>query len=157
MWIKIIGSILLCASGGFSAFSLCRFHRRRLDTTDGYISLVYYIKGQVDCYARPIGDILQSLPPDILRSCNCPRGARSLDELIGESRIYLDRESFRLMTAFSNEFGSIFREEQTRRCEHYATLLRERRAEIAGRLASEMRSGSAICICLSICLAILLW
>ena len=157
MWIKIIGSILLCASGAFSAISLCRFHRRRLETTDGFISLIYYIKGQVDCYARPIGDILLSLPPEILRACNCPRGANSLEELILESRIYLDRESLRLVTSFSSEFGSIFREEQTRRCDHYITLLRERRGEIASRLSSEMRSGSAICICISLGLAILLW
>ena len=157
MWIKIIGSILLCASGGFSAVSLCRYHRRKLDTADGFIALIYYIKGQVDCYARPIGDILLSLPPEILRDCNCPSGARTLEELVSASKIYLDRESLRLLTSFSGEFGSIFREEQTRRCEHYASQLKLRRDDIASRLTAEMRSGSAICICISLCLAILLW
>ena len=157
MWIKLIGSVLLCASGAFSALSLCRFHRRRLDTTDGFISLIYYVKGQVDCYARPIGDILRSLPPELLRACNCPRGASSLEELILESRIYLDRESLRLLSSFASEFGSIFREEQTKRCDHYIALLRDRRGEIANKLSSEMRSGSAVCICVSLCLAILLW
>ncbi|MBO5683302.1 MAG: hypothetical protein J6S10_04910 [Clostridia bacterium] len=157
IWVKIIGSALLCASGGFSALSLCRYHRRKLDTVDGFISLIYYIKGQVDCYARPIGDILFSLPPEILRDCNCPAGATSLEELVNKSRIYLDRESLRLVTSFSSEFGSIFREEQTRRCEHYASQLSLRRDDIAARLSAEMRSGSAICICTSLCLAILLW
>ena len=157
IWIKIIGSVLISASGGFSALSLCRYHRRKLDTVDGFISLIYYIKGQVDCYARPIGDILFSLPPEILRDCNCPAGATSLEEMVNSSRIYLDRESLRLLTSFSGEFGSIFREEQTRRCEHYAARLRARRDEIADRLTAEMRSGSAICICISLCLAILLW
>ena len=157
MWIKVIGSILLALTGVTSAISICRYHRRRLDTLDGFVSLIYYIKGQVDCYARPISDILHSLPPEILRACNCPRGANSLEDLILESKIYLDSESLRLVTAFSSEFGSIFREEQTRRCDHYITLLRDRRGEIAGRISSEMRSGSAICICLSLCLAILLW
>lgn len=157
MLIKIIGSLFLCASGVFSALSLCRYHRRRLDTTDGFISLIYYIKGQVDCYARPIGDILHSLPPEILRDCNCPAGAGSLEELVSESKIYLDRETLRLLTSFSSEFGSIFREEQTRRCDHYISLLRERRGDIANRLPAEMRSGSAICICIALCLAILLW
>lgn len=157
MLIKIIGSVLICLSGLACAFSICRYYRKRQDTMDGFISLIYYIRGQVDCYARPIGDILASLPAEILRDCNCPRGALSLDELVNESRMYLDRESLRLLTAFSNEFGSIFREEQARRCDHYIALLRDRRSLLAARLPYEMRSASAICICASICLAILLW
>lgn len=157
MWIKLIGSIFLALSGAFSAISICRYHRRRLDTIDGFISLIYYVKGQVDCYARPIGDILRSMPSEILRDCNCPKGAWSLEELVEESKIYLDPESLRLMTSFATEFGSIFREEQTRRCEHYAAELRARRAYISDKLSGEMRSGSAICIGISLCLVILLW
>lgn len=157
MLIKLGGGLFLCLSGLISAISLCRYCRRRLDTLDGFISLIQYIKGQVECYARPIGDILSSLPPEILQDCNCPVGASSLDELIEESRIYLDRDSLRLLTAFSGEFGSIFREEQVRRCDHYAARLRERRTLISDRLSGEMRSGAALCIGLSLCLIILLW
>ena len=141
----------------FSAISICRYHRRRLNTMDGFISLIYYIKGQVDCYARPIGDILHSLPPEILRDCNCPKGASSLEELVEESKIYLDPESLRLLTSFATEFGSIFREEQTRRCEHYASELGARRAYVSEKMIGEMRSGSAISIGISLCLVILLW
>ena len=137
--------------------SLCRYHRRRLETLDGFISLIYYIKGQVDCYARPIGDILASLPPEILRDCNCPEGVGSLEETVSESKIYLDRDSLRLLASFSSEFGSTFREEQTRRCEHYISVLRDKRAVVAGRLSADVRSGSAVCICVSLCLMILLW
>lgn len=157
MWIKLIGSILLGLSGAVSAISVCRFHRRRLDTLDGFISLIYYIKGQVDCYARPIGDIMLGLPPEILRDCNCPRGASTLDELIEESRVYLNREELRLLCSFASEFGSTFREEQTRRCGHYIEMLRDRRAAVSERLVGEMRSGSALCVCVSICLMLLLW
>lgn len=155
--LKISGGILLILTGGISAFSLCRYCRKRMDTLDGFISLLQYIKGQVECYARPIDDIISSLPPDLLRYCNCPTGANGLDELIDESRIYLDRESLRQLTAFAGEFGSTFREEQVQRCEYYASSLRERRQVVAERLASEMRSGCAVCICVTVSLAIILW
>lgn len=157
MWIKVIGSILLALTGTVSAISVCRYHRRRLDTLDGFVSLIYYIKGQVDCYARPIGDILHSLPPEILVDCNCRGGADSLEELINESKIYLDRESLRLLTSFSGEFGSIFREEQTRRCDHYASELKGRRELVSRELVGNVRSGCAVCIGVSLCLVILLW
>lgn len=155
--IKLIGGILLFATGGLTAVSLCRYCRKRLETLDGFVSLIQYVKGQVECYARPIDDILASLPPEILRDCNCPTGASSLDELIEASSIYLDRDSHRHLVAFSGEFGSIFREEQARRCQHYASLLGERRQAVAERLVSEMRSGCAVCICVTVSLAILLW
>lgn len=157
MLIKIIGSVLLAASGLCASVSLCRYCRRRLDTLDGFIALIFYIKGQVDCYARPIGEIVATLSPEILRDCNCPTGASSIEELISESKIYLDRECLRLVSAFSSEFGSVFREEQSKRCEHYISLLGERRARICDRLLPEMRAGSAVCICSALCLLILLW
>ncbi len=157
MLLKLIGTIFLALSGGAAAISLRIYQRRRLDTLDGFISLIYYIKGQVDCYARPIGDIMLSLPPEILRGCNCPKGASSLEELIDESRIYMDRETLRLVSAFSSEFGSIFREEQARRCDHYVSALRDLRDHVATRGEGEMRSGGAVCICVALCLAILLW
>ena len=157
MWIKVLGSGLLALSGIVSAVSLRIYHRKRLDTLDGFISLIFYIKGQVDCYARPIGDIMFSLPPEILRACNCPRGAATLEDLIDESKLYLDREGLRLLTSFSTEFGSIFREEQARRCDHYISLLTSLREQLSGRIEGEMRSGSAVCICVSLCLAVLLW
>ena len=157
MLVKIIGSVLLALSGVVASVSLCRYCRRRLDTLDGFIALIFYIKGQVECYARPIGEIIASLSPEILRDLNCPTGASSIEELVGESRIYLDRESLRLVSAFSQEFGSVFREEQSKRCDYYIGLLGERRARISERLLPEMRAGSAVCICSSLCLLILLW
>ena len=157
MLLKVLGTVLLALSGAVAALSLRLFHRKRVDTLDGFISLIYYIKGQVDCYARPIGDIMLSLPPEILRGCNCPMGAASLEELIDESRIYLDREGLRLVTAFATEFGSIFREEQARRCDHYIAMLTSLREQIASRAEGEMRSGGAVCVCVALCLAILLW
>ena len=157
MWIKLLGSVLLGVSGVLSALSVCRFHRRRLDTLDGFISLILYIKGQVECYARPIGEILSELPAEILRDCNCPMGAGSIEEMIEESRMYLDRDTLRLLLAFSGEFGSVFREEQTKRCDHYVLSLRDRRDAAAERVGGDMRSGCAACIGLAICVTILLW
>ena len=157
MFVKILGSLLLVCAGLVLALSICRYHRHRLDTLDGFVSLIYFIKGQVDCYARPVSEILEALPPEILLDCNCPEGASSLEELVSESKIYLDRDTLHYLTAFASEFGSTFREEQTRRCDHYIALLRDRRGLVSEGLLAEMRSKSALCICVSLCLAILLW
>lgn len=157
MLIKIIGSLAIIGAGVFCSVSLCGYHRRRLETLDGFISLIYYIKGQVECYARPIGEILGSLPPEILRDCGCPEGAGSLEELVKSSKHFFDRDTLRLLTSFYTEFGYAFREEQARRCEHYIAMLRDRRGLISEGIIAESRAESAICICACLCLTILLW
>ncbi len=155
--LKIIGSIVLVASGVLAALSYRGFEWRKLSTLDGFISLIFYIKGQIDCYARPRGEILESLPPEVFHACNCPRGARTLEEMIDASRIYLDEEPLRLLTSFASEFGSTFRVEQLRRCDHYISSLGEQRRIVAAEVKSKSRAGSAMWICLSLGLMILLW
>ncbi len=157
MIIKLIGSIILTLSGVGFALSLCRYQRRKLVTLDGFISLIRHIKGQIDCYARPIGDILMSLPPEIYHDCNCPMGAESIDEMINESKIYLEEEPLRLLRSFACEFGSTFREEQMRRCEHYIASLSEKREQLERTVESRSRAGSALWICGALSLTVLLW
>ena len=157
MLIKVIGSALLALAGAVSAISICRYHRRRLDTLDGFISLIHYIKGQVDCYALPIGEILSRLPAEIFYDCNCPEGADSIDEIVAECRIYLEEESLRLVEAFASEFGSTFREEQLRRCDHYISSLGAERRVLAEDVIKRSRVGSALWVCSSLAILILLW
>lgn len=157
MTVKLIGSLLLIVTGVGLAVTICQYQRRRLRTLDGLSALIYYIKGQVDCYARPLGAILAALPPEICRECNCPQGADSLEELVAACRVYLDEEALRHLEAFAAEFGSAFREEQVKRCDHYVGLLGTHREKLALRAGAESRVGSTLSIFLSLCLVILLW
>ena len=157
MTVKLIGGMIVVTSSIFVAVSHRKFQGKRLKTLDGFIALLMYIKGQVDCYALPLYEILMSIPPEILCDCNCPEGVESLDELICESKIYLEEESLRLLEAFSVEFGSTFREEQLRRCDFYLNSLVEERKRLSDEVIKRSRVGSALSICSSLGLLILLW
>lgn len=157
MILKIVGSIAVAISSVLIAVSHRRFLDKRLRTLDGFISLIMYIKGQVDCYSLPLCEILVSIPPEILCNCNCPEGVESLDELVSESKIYLGDESLRLLEAFCIEFGSVFRAEQLRRCDFYIESLVEVRKTLADDVIKSGRVGSALSICSSLGLLILLW
>ena len=69
MILKIIGSGILLLAGGYISLAIAAFERRRLWVLDGYISLIYYIKGQIDCYALPMTDILAQADPVVLAAC----------------------------------------------------------------------------------------
>ena len=157
MVIKLIGCGALALASVIMAVSYRRFEWKKLDTTDGFIALIFYIKGQIDCYSRPRSDILSTLPPEIFHACNCPRGTCTLEEMVEASRIYLDDEPLRLLVAFCSEFGSTFREEQLRRCDHYIAALSEQRRIIAAEVSSKSRAGSALWICAGLSAIILFW
>ena len=124
---------------------------------DGFISLLFYIKGQIDCYSLPLDKILSSVSEDILQSCNCREKPDSIEQMIKNSKIYLEDESMRLLNAFSAEFGSTYREEQLKRCDYYIQALSEQRRRLSDDLPAKSKIGSALCICSSLGIMIILW
>lgn len=166
MLYKVLGVILLLAAGGYVSVSVTGVERRRLGVLDSYISLLYYIKGQIGCYAMPVNDILWSADPSLLAAC-LGRGASSggdfqhppltLPDMIRDSRLYLEPETERLLTAFSSELGHTFREEQVARCDHYLEALGEERRRLAEALPGRIRMNSVLCLCCVMGVAVLLW
>ncbi len=155
--LKLIGSLCFGISGVIMAVSYGRFQTKKLTTLDGFISLLFYIKGQIDCFSRPRSDILSTLPAEVFCACNCPHGASTIDEVVEACREYLDEEPLRLVTAFSSEFGSTFRDEQLRRMDHYISALSEERRKVFTQVNSRRRSGSALWICACIGIIIMIW
>jgi len=157
MTVKLIGSLLFALSGVVMAMSYSRFQTKKLTTIDGFVSLLFYIKGQIDCFARPRSEILSTLPAEVFCACNCPHGAETLEELVEASKIYLDDEPLRLVASFASEFGSTFRDEQLRRCDYYISALSEERRRVFSEVQSRSRAGSALWICVCVGIIILLW
>ncbi len=170
---KILGGLILLVAGGYVSIAIGRFERRRLQVLDGYISLIYYIKGQIDCYAMPLADILAHADPTVLAACmgmDDAQGGRAplvlsamaaeeapLPAMVKESHIYLEPESERLLTTFVGELGHTFRSEQVARCDHYIHALSEERRRLYDTLPARVRVGSVLCLCCAIGAAVLLW
>lgn len=169
---KAIGGLLILGMGGYVSLSISRYERRRLRVLDAYISLIYYIKGQIDCYALPVGDILARADPALIAAClglerddrdtaellACFVGTDSpLPRLVNESRLYLEPESERLLRTFSGELGHTFRTEQVARCDYYISALTEERRKLFAALPARVRVSSVLCICCALGATVLLW
>ena len=162
---KVIGCIVLLIAGGYVSLAVVRFERRRLRVLDGYISLIYYIKGQIDCYAMPLVEILAHADPTLIAACLGLESASTLPALppaplptmVQESRLYLEPESERLLTTFTGELGSALRGEQVARCEYYIQALTEERKKLSDTLPARLRVSCVLCMCCATLAAILLW
>ena len=155
--IKILGVSLILSVGGIAALCAVRYEKKRLNVIDGWIDLILYIRSQIDCYLTPIDEILQSndrpFPDDKTED-----GARTdLPAILGASCVYLDGDAKRLLERFVGEIGSSYREDQLKRCDYCVGSLRTQRERIASALPSRTRLSAALCLCISIGTAILLW
>lgn len=146
-----------------------RMEKKRLLVLDGYISLIRYIKGQIDCYAMPVEDIMAMADPSLLDACAgrsrryIPLDARevtvwrALPDMIRESHLYLEPESERLLHLFAAELGQTYRTEQVMRCEQYIQALGEERRKLADTSPLRVRMNSTLCFCCALGVAVLLW
>ena len=151
--LKLFGGLLMALTGVILALSIYRFEQKKLRVIDSFISLIFHIKGQIDCYSLPLCDIMRALPADL----ELPRETEDFGQMLTHSRIYLDRESYRLLQRFFLEFGSLYRDEQLRRCDYYIEALGEQRRILFDDLPARAKIGGALCICSVIGLLIILW
>lgn len=154
--IKGIGALLILLVGGVAAYSTVRYEKKRLSVIDGWIDLILYIRGQIDCFLLPLDEILQRSDRRILDACMSPENATDLRAIYRASSIYLDGEVKRLLEGFVREAGAS-REEQLRLCDYYIAALRTQRERIALALPTRVRLCAVLCICISCGTAILLW
>ena len=155
--VKILGAVLILSVGGIAAFSAVRYEKKRLRVIDGWIDLILYIRSQIDCYLTPIDAILQREDRPSPDEANGEGARTDLPAILNASRVYLDGDAKRLLERFVCEIGSSYREDQLKRCDYCVNALRTQRERIAAELPRRTRLCSALCLCVAIGTAILLW
>ncbi len=155
--LKFLGALLILSVGVFAAFVSVQYEKKRLSVVDGWIDLILYIRGQIDCYLMPIGDILSGGDRALFEACMSPSNAADLPAILDASGIYLDGDGKRLIENFVREIGGGYREEQLKRCDFFISSLRNEREKIAAALPMRVRLCATLCICIALATAILLW
>ncbi|MBQ7336432.1 MAG: stage III sporulation protein AB [Clostridia bacterium] len=155
--LKIFGVLLIVGVGGVSSYIAVQYEKRRLAILDAWIDLIFYIRGQIDCYLTPLNEILANGDPALIQACMPRANTIELPVIFEASSTYLDGDVKRLLENFMREIGSSYREEQVRRCDFYLDSLRTQREKVAAELPSRIRLYVALCICTSMGASILLW
>ena len=154
---KLAGALLVLASGIGFAIGAARYERTRLQVHDALISLIFFVKGRIDCYAMPVEQIMLEMDKGILADCRCPGQVESIEALLPHVRSYLDPETYRVLQSFGAGLGSGFRDEQIKRCDYYIELLRQKRMQLESELPARVRTNGMIWILCAVGAVILLW
>ena len=123
--------------------------------TEAVISLVRFLRSEIECFSMPLPRALERCPDEILRACGY-KGAkppRSPSELLdGISDTVTKAQLSRLC----DEIGKGYREEQLALCDYYLAVFEERRRKLADQLPAKRKMNCTLCVCSALALVIIL-
>lgn len=149
-YFKWIGIALILICGVTTGLALASFERRRCRQAEGFVSLVRYIRLQIDCFSSPVGRILASCDGRILTDCGVE--ATELPDfsaLLAGTKLYLPEDMCRLLADFGTQLGASYREEQLRCCDYFL----ERLIPPCDRMRGELPKREKMMLVLPIALA----
>ena len=158
MWIfKLLGVALLLISGLVLSRMLNRTVTAALRQNEGMMALLRRVRGQIECFSRPIGEILSGCEDTELAACGyegkeCPL---DLAALLVQVAVY-DVPTVETMTRFAEEFGRGYREDEVRACDYALSLLDARRAVLQDEMPQKKKRNTVLSVCASLALALLL-
>lgn len=158
MWIcKLFGAATLACSGMLIARELNGRATAARDQNEGWMALIRTVRGQIECFAKPIGEILAGCEAEALAACGYFGADTPSDllTLLSHSTVH-DPPTLAIVTRFAEEFGRGYREDEVRSCDYALSLLEARRATLAGELPLKKKRNAVLCVCAALALALLL-
>ncbi len=155
--LKLLGGLFLLASGALIATHEIKLWQMRISILDAWIELIEGLRTEIDCYLRPVHEILHNYPPERLRACSAGKASDSLEGLLQYALPYLDYDSRRLLSSFVKEAGDSYREDQLKRCDFFISALRKKRDAVAAASPARIRLCITLSLCGAIGVALLLW
>ena len=95
--VRLLGGGMILCSGAIAAYASVRRERGRLSVLEAWISLLSYIRGQIDLYMTPLSEILEGTDPALLATLGTLSPSPTLEDCFAASADRLDAESRRIL------------------------------------------------------------
>ena len=119
---KIAGVCAILTSGLIVYIESQKYENKKLNQLDAYITLIDYIKNQVECFLLPIDEIICKCDILLLNRCGITEGiekVKTIEDIVAASELYIDQDALSLIDKFAKEYGRAYRAEQVRSCVFY--------------------------------------
>ncbi|MBQ7383442.1 MAG: hypothetical protein IJV72_01450 [Clostridia bacterium] len=156
LFYRIVGALILAFSGFYASVSMNSRLTNTLKQTEAIITLMLFIRSQVECFALPSSEMIALCDRALLRECGFEGDEPPTDICaLFDSFGIADSKTAQLARSFAESFGRCYREEQIKECDYYIELFRDRRQILAEALPAKKRVNSTLCISSAIALIIL--
>lgn len=154
---KIAGALFLFLSGTLLASHLNGELARRRTQAAAIEEWLRFVRGQIDCFAMPISDILLISGRETLCECGYFADVMPNDffEFLESAEIY-DGDIEEALRELGASFGGCYREEQLRACERCIEAVSQRRQEMSAEIPKKKKLNATLCVSAALAVAILL-
>ena len=128
---KALGCALILGSGIFAGNLLNRADTVKLSQLEAIISLLKFIRLQIDYYCVPVKEIFARAEPALLKACGVDQMPESFCDLLDSISPTPAGDIMSVLISFSNELGGSYREEQLRSCDYHINRLEELHSAIS--------------------------
>lgn len=154
---KLLGAGLLIFAGWSLGRKLCAEEKRKLEQTHGTVSLLRYIRSQIDIFSLPMSDILHFCDANLLEVCGIDTVGLSYDSISSRCGSLLDPVARETLTRYFSRAGRGDRAAELERCDGSIKVLETRRQRLEGEYSRRCRLIMTLCICAPAGLALLLF
>lgn len=155
--LRMIGAVAVVVSGIYAAYLFNSGTRQILKQTESFISLLRFLRSQIECFALPLPQALGRCPTEILQGCGYYGNEVPISGKQFISECYISDDHVRRdVERFFSEAGKGYREEQLNLCDYCISLLEERRVSLASQLPMKIKVNSALSIAGAVAVVILL-
>ena len=128
---KMLGCACILGAGLFAGNLLNRADAAKLRQLDAIISLLKFIRLQIDYYCVPVKEIFARAEPSLLIACGTNKTPESFRDLLDSLSPAPDSDIMSILVSFSSELGASYREEQLKSCDYHINRLMELKSSIS--------------------------
>ena len=153
--LRVLGAVIIAISGFGAAYVLNVGVREGITEVQSVISLIRFLRSEIECFSMPVPRALSRCPKEILVGCgytdSCPPASiYSLTEHLSNGAVQTQ------LVRFCEEIGKGYREEQLSLCDYYISVFEEQRRELAQQLPMRKKVNLTLCISSALAVVILL-
>ena len=146
MILKLVGSALVMISCIAVSRTVLTAERSKSEQIEAFISLLRYIRHQIDCYSIPMDRIFADCPLDILEPLGGKENDMSFERLLKRKEIILEGEAKHILEEFSETLGKNYRDRQIKLCDIAISSLEGVRGAEQKKYAVKKKTVNALCL-----------
>lgn len=152
-----VGVVALCSCGVWA--ETARRDRESLSLGEGFISVLRYIRNEVDHYLTPQTRIFQKCDIGLLTACgwSAARAPRDVGELCRSAEGRVDARMYGTLLRFADSFGTGFRDDQLKLCDACGAELERQLRSLCDELPRRRRASMSLGICTIAAVAVILF
>lgn len=145
MLVKAIGSGLLLISSALCASRMISAEKAKIDLLETFISVISYIKNQIDLYSSPIKKILDGINEETLHRLHLNDPPQRFDDILEISELSIGEETEKTLREFSSSLGKSYREVQIKLCDKTLSELEAQKNALKNAFPSRKKTILALC------------